>query len=256
MREIIILIVTGIAGGILSSLLGGAALVTFPTLLAIGLSPVSAAIANTVSLLPVSFTAAYYERSKLPKFDRALVKLMICMVAGSMMGSALLLATPVRVLELLVPLLLALATLLFARGRQVAKWVEGRAQGSGSGSPWGRTARAMIPVGMYGGYFGAGAGVLTLGVLSVGARGDYRVANAIKNLLTGTSVMMSMVIYASQDAVPWQPVLLLMVGGLAGSWIGVRISRIVPRDAMHIAIVAMGAILTVVYAGRYWLGWL
>ncbi len=235
-------------------MLGGAALITFPALLWIGLSPISAAIVNTVALIPVSFSAAYYERKLLPPFDGAMAKLVGAMLVGSCIGAFLLVWTPLDVFQVLIPLLLALATLLFARGAQVARWIEGtaKAAGGGSGPQWGNTAVALVPCAMYGAYFGAGAAVLTLAVLSVGARGDYRIANAIKNFITGLSITMSTVVYQLNGAIEWRPVLLMMLGGLLGARIGTLISRVVPKEAMRTAIIGMGLTLTVAYAWRYW----
>jgi uncharacterized membrane protein YfcA len=250
--ETLMLLVVGVGGGTLSSLLGGAALIVFPALLAIGLDPVAAVIVNTVALAPVSLAAAYLERSQLPLADRAIWNLMAASVAGALLGAMLLLATPARMFELLIPLLLGGATVLFACSRQVATFIEGKSRSAAGGGRWGHTARALVGVGFYAGYFGAGVGVLLLGVLSVGTKGDYRIANAIKNLLTGANIAMATTIYAWNGAVAWRPAIVMSIGGLAGAWIGIRIARVAPREVMKIAVVAMGAILTAVYALRYW----
>lgn len=252
----VLLVIVSVIGGIMSSLLGGAALVTFPALLMLGLSPTAAAIVNTVALLPVSLAATYYERSQLPKIDATVLKLIVTSAAGATLGAALLLATPGRVFEALVPLLLGAATVLFACSRQVSAWIEGGSKPAGDGMHWGKTARALFPTGMYGGYFGVGVGVLVLGVLSVGTRGDYRTANALKNLVLAANILMSTVVYATRDAIAWKPVLIMVIGGICGAWIGTRIARIAPRELMRRAVIAMAAVLTMVYAARYWLHWI
>ena len=252
----LLLIVVSIIGGVISSLLGGAALVTFPALLMVGLSPTAAAIVNTVALLPVSLSAVYYERQQLPALDGKVRTLILTSASGATLGAALLLVTPGRVFEALVPLLLGAATLLFACSRQVAAWIEGGTTPREDGVHWGKTGRALFPIGMYGGYFGAGVGVLILGVLSVGTRGDYRTANALKNLVLAANILMSTLVYATRDAIAWKPVLIMVVGGIGGAWIGTRIARVAPRDLMRRAVIAMGAVLTIVYAARYWLNWL
>jgi uncharacterized protein len=250
--EILLLLAVGLGGGAISSMLGGAALIVFPALIAIGLDPVSAVIVNTVALAPVSFAAAYLERAKLPMADRAIWKLMAASACGAVAGAALLLATPGKVFQFLIPLLLGLATVLFASSRQVASFIEGRSKSAVGEGQWGQTARALVPVGFYAGYFGVGVGVLMLGVLSVGTRGDYRVANAIKNLLTGANIIMATSVYAWNGAVAWTPVIVLAIGGLFGAWLGVKISRVAPREVMKRAVVVMGAVLTIAYAYRYW----
>lgn len=251
-----LLVAVSIIGGVISSLLGGAALVTFPVLLMVGLSPTAAVIVNTVALLPVSLAAVYYERDRLPALDGKVRTLIAVSAAGATLGAALLLVTPGRVFEALVPLLLGAATLLFAGSRQVAVWIEGGAKPQGEGVHWGKTARALFPAGMYGGYFGVGVGVLILGVLSVGTRGDYRAANALKNLVLSANILMSTLVYATRDTIAWKPVLIMVVGGIGGAWIGTRIARVAPRELMRRAVIAMGAVLTIVYAARYWLHWI
>lgn len=104
----------GLAGGALSALVGGAGLITFPALLAAGLSPLAATAANMVALAPSNFIAALSDRAQLPRLDRAFVGLVFASVAGAAIGAALLLVTPERMFEIFVPLLLGFATLMVA----------------------------------------------------------------------------------------------------------------------------------------------
>jgi uncharacterized membrane protein YfcA len=112
--HIALLLGAGVVGGTLSALAGGAALITFPALLAAGLDPVIATAANMVALTPGNFIAALYDRSQLPPFDRSFVGLVMASIAGALLGATLLLLTPVSVFAALVPLLLGFATILFA----------------------------------------------------------------------------------------------------------------------------------------------
>src|SRR5580692_11180334 len=95
--HIALLLGAGIVGGTLSALAGGAALITFPALLAAGLDPVIATAANMVALTPGNFIAALYDRSQLPPFDRSFVGLVMASIAGALLGATLLLLTPVSV---------------------------------------------------------------------------------------------------------------------------------------------------------------
>jgi len=181
----VLLVAAGIAGGIIAAIVGGAAVITFPALLAAGLPPVMATATNTAALTPGLFLAAIYDRSQLPPFDRSLAAVALASIAGALSGAALLLRTPERLFSVLVPLLLGFATVLFAYAGRISAWLAARAASRGNVRRFTHSPAVVLPVSIYGGYFGAGVGVLMLGVLSVGTAGNYRSANVTKNLVTG-----------------------------------------------------------------------
>lgn len=254
----LVLLATGAAGGALSSLVGGASLVTFPVLLASGLTPNAAVVANTLALTPGNFLAWIYDRGQLPPFDRSFGVLIAVSLAGALLGALLLVATPVRVLSLLVPVLLGFATVVFACSRQIESWIARRSaarHASGAGRPgrWGATNAALFPVSVYGGYFASGVGVLLIAVLSIGAGGDYRTTNVLKNFITSLNSAVACGIYVMTGSVLWTPVLLMMAGALVGGVAGARLAQVVPKEVMRRLIIALSAALTVAFAWRYWL---
>jgi uncharacterized protein len=246
-----LLVVAGIAGGVMAAIVGGAAVITFPALLAAGLPPVMATAGNTVALTPGLFLAAIYDRSQLPPFDRSFVAMALASVAGALIGASLLLLTPERVFSALVPLLLGFATVLFAYAGRIGAWLAERAaHGNKRFSP--HSLAAVLPVSIYGGYFGAGVGVLMLGVFSVGTGGDYRSANVSKNLVTALNSATATAIFAVQGVVSWPATLLLMAGTLLGALIGARLAQVMPNRTARSLVVGVGALLTAVFAWRYW----
>jgi uncharacterized protein len=249
--HIVLLVGAGIAGGVIAAIVGGAAIVTFPALLAAGLPPVMATAANTTALTPGLLLAAVYDRAQLPPLDRSFMAMVLASISGALIGAALLLLTPERIFGFLVPLLLAFATALFAFAGRISTWLAART--AGRERRWTSSLGALLPVSIYGGYFGAGVGVLLLGVLSVGTGGDYRSANTTKNLVTGLNSATAAVIFAAQGAVAWPATLLMMAGTLVGGLIGARLAQVMPNHAARALVVAMGALLTVVFAWRYWL---
>jgi uncharacterized membrane protein YfcA len=250
---ILMLFAAGVGGGMLSGLIGGAALVTFPALLAAGLPPVNAAVSNLFSLMPANAAVVYAERALLPRADRSVFVLVASMAIGSAIGAALLLLTPGRTFEILVPLLLGFATLLLAFSAQLSAWFRARSLRLAGAEPgFGSTVKPMLPVAIYGGYFGAGLGVIILGILSVAIRGDYRSANVLKNVLIGVNTSVSGLVFISNGAVYWAPTMTMMAGAAVGGLIAGRLARVVPARAMRVAVVVMGALLTVTYAWRYW----
>ncbi|MFN3656202.1 MAG: sulfite exporter TauE/SafE family protein [Pseudolabrys sp.] len=253
MQTIAALFFAGIGGGMLASMIGGAALVTYPALIAAGIPPLTATICNMTALVPGTFLAALSDRRQLPPFNRAFVGMVLASMIGAGLGAAILLATPQAVFKLLVPVLLGFATVLFAFAERIGGYLRARALARGREIDFSVTnLKVLLPVSFYGGYFGAGVGVLLLGVMSVATRGDYRSANVAKNFVTSLNSATAAAIFIWQGGVIWPQTLALMmgtiVGGLAGSWL----ARIVPRQVMRVAVVAVGALLTVVFAWRYW----
>jgi uncharacterized membrane protein YfcA len=121
--HILFLFIAGIAGGVISTLAGGAAIITFPALLATGISPVFATATNMAALVPGSFLAVLYDRTQLPPLGRSFLALIATSVIGAVAGGLLLLHTPERVFETLVPLLLGFATVLFAYAGRISAWL-------------------------------------------------------------------------------------------------------------------------------------
>jgi hypothetical protein len=247
------LFAAGIGGGILSGLIGGAALVTFPALLAAGLPPVNAAACNLFSLLPANAVVALTERALLPPANRALLGVLLASGVGSAIGATLLVFTPGRTFEILVPMLLGFATILLAFSPQLSAWFRTRALRRGDAEPGlGATSAPMLPVMVYGGYFGAGLGVIVLGVLSVATRGDYRSANVIKNVIVIINTSVAALVFTTGGIVYWGPALTMMAGSVFGGLIAGQLARAVRPATMRVAIVVMGVVLTAVFAWRYW----
>jgi uncharacterized membrane protein YfcA len=252
--HIAFLLVAGVVGGVISSLAGGAAVITFPALLATGISPVAATASNTVALMPGNMLAAFYDRSQLPPLGRSFAALVGASLVGALIGATLLRFTPVRVFESLVPLLLGFATVLFAFGGRLSAYLRDRAEKRGrtGAHDWRSSIGWLLPVSVYGGYFGAGLGVLVLGVLSVGTGGDYRSANVTKNLVISLNSIVVAAFFTIQGIVAWPQALLMMIGVPFGAVIGARIARVLPNEAGRALIVAVGGALTVAFAWRYW----
>src|SRR6476646_9246811 len=201
---------TGIVAGIIAAMVGGAAVVIYPALIATGVPPQLAAVSNLASIMPATMLAALADRSQLPPFDRAFVGLIIASIVGAGIGAAFLVMTPER---------------MFAQ---------------------------ILPLSFYGGYFGAGVGILMLGVFSLATGGDYRAANVTKNFVSSLNGFAATLVFATHGAVLWPQTLALAVGTIGGGLIGAYVARIIPRNVVRILVVAVGAVLTIAFARRYW----
>ncbi len=244
---------TGVVAGIIATMVGGAAVVIYPALIATGVSPQLAAVCNLASVMPATMLASLADRSQLPPFDRAFAGLIVASIVGAGLGAMLLVHTPERLFAQIVPLLLGFATLLFAFSERISAWLRARAEGRGHAIALNLSSLKMVlPVSFYGGYFGAGVGILMLGVFSLATGGDYRSANVAKNFVSSLNGLAATLVFATQGAVLWPQTLALAVGTVAGGLIGAYVARVIPRAVIRVLIVVVGAALTVAFARRYW----
>jgi len=250
---IALLLVAGVFAGLLASIIGGAAVVVYPAMIIAGVPPQAAAVSNLVAIMPATMLAALSDRTQLPPFNRAFIGLIVASVLGAGAGAALLLLTPQRLFNGIVPLLLGFATLLFAFAERIGAYIRARAEGRGHDITFNVSSlKVLLPVSFYGGYFGAGVGILILGVFSIATGGDYRSANVAKNFVSSLNGLVASIIFTVQGAVVWPPTLALMAGTIGGGLLGAQIARVIPRRIVRVLVVVVGTALTVSFARRYW----
>jgi len=243
----------GVLAGMMASIVGGAAVLVYPALIASGLSPQLAAASNLVALMPATMLAALSDRSQLPPFNRAFVELVFASVTGAGAGAILLMNTPGRVFEIIVPILLGFATIIFALADRIGAHIRKRAAHKGREVEFNVSSlKVLLPVSFYGGYFGAGVGVLILAVFSIATGGDYRSANVAKNFVSSLNAMVASGIFIAQGAVAWPQTLSLMAGMICGGLAGAYVARVIPAKVARGMIVVVGAALTIVFAKLYW----
>ena len=244
------LLASGLAGGVVTAIVGGASLITFPALLAAGLPPVIANASNTVALAPGNLAAAVADRERMPPWNASLLGLAVIAMLGSVAGALLLLATPERAFTALVPALIGAATALFAASERVRRRLASRRRPRKM--PMATRLLLFAPIAVYGGYFGAGMSVMLLAVLSAAFYADLRTANVVKNLLSGLTSVLAVAVFVAQGVVAWPPALAVMAGAVVGGFAGGRLVRVVPAPWLRAAVIAAGAVLTLVYARKYW----
>jgi uncharacterized membrane protein YfcA len=237
----------GFAAGAINSIAGGGTLISFPTLLWLGRDPIVANATNAVAIWPGSLAGAVGFRRELAGMRRWLWMLIVPSLAGAAIGSWLLLRTPSSTFERLVPFLILGATLLLAvqetithRLRSVAK---SREQ---PGAGWITFVFIFqFLVGIYGGYFGAGMGILMLAALGLIGLTDMHQMNGLKNLLAIAINGIAAVYFAVMNAVAWNDVLVMAIGSIAGGYFGARMARRLGRKFVRGAVVAIGLTMTV-----------
>jgi hypothetical protein len=244
----------GLAGGVVTAIVGGSSLITFPALLAAGLPPIVANASNAVATTPGNIAAGLSDLERLPRWDRSFIGLMLACVAGSAAGALLLLVTPERAFTAAVPLLIGFATLVFALSGPIRRWIQSRARRSARGrapSPGGGIL-LFVPMAVYGGYFGAGLSVMLLALLSVTRADDLRAINVVKNLLAGLTGLVAVAVFITRGMVAWPPTLSVMAGAVLGGILGARLARVLPPNLVRWIVIAVGTVLTALYAWRAW----
>lgn len=234
------LVLAGFGGGVTGSVAGLASLVSYPALLAVGLPPVAANVSNTVALVASSAGSVLGSRPELRGQRARARRLGVVAVLGGATGGALLLATPSGSFALVVPWLIGLASL----------GVLVRRRASTSGHAPSREGGVALPVGVYlvgvyGGYFGAAAGVLLLSFLLFSTGETLARGNAMKNLLAGLANGVAAVAFVVFGPVHWLDVLPLAAGFLAGGRLGPVIVRRVPATPLRVLIACVGLGLAV-----------
>lgn len=247
--SLILLFGAGLLAGLVNAVAGGGTFFTFPALVSVGLPPVIANATSALAVWPGHAAAVPAAWASLSPARAGLPLRCGVALAGGLAGSALLLATDDRLFTALVPWLLFVATALFAAGPRLRRWVPALASG-----PGGRAAPAALAVelavAVYGGYFGAGLGVLLMATLALVGHDDVREAAALKNLLASVVTSIAVVLFVVAGAISWPHALPALAGAVLGGVLGARLAQRLPAIWLRRAVVAVGAALTVVFMVR------
>jgi uncharacterized protein len=240
------LVLVAVAAGAQNAVAGGGSFLAFPSLLFAGVSPIAANATNTVALWPASVSAAYAFRKDLAHERRLLVLFGAMSLLGGLLGALLLLLTPERTFTALIPWLLGGATLVFAFGPAITRRMKAR----NMHTPLWATTLVQLAIGVYGGYFGGGIGILMLAALSAMGMTDIHAMNGLKNILGALINGIAVVTFVIAGVVVW-PIALAMLGGsVVGGYAGARLSKRVDPKYLRGFIILVGAALTAYFALR------
>ncbi len=245
--ECLAVLAAGVFAGAINTVVGSGTLVTFPVLLAVGYSPVTANVSNTLGLVPGSVAGAIGYREELAGQRRRLITLGSASVLGGIVGAVLLLTLPSVVFDAVIPVVIALALVLVVAQPRLSRMLAARRERQrphGGPALW----TGVFGTGIYGGYFGAAQGIILLALTSIALPDDLQRLNAMKNVLAGLVNAVAAVIFVFFAPLAWLPALLLaagsMCGGVAGARIGRRLSPAVLRGV--IVVVGVAAIIQLV----------
>ncbi|WP_416907380.1 MAG: sulfite exporter TauE/SafE family protein [Polymorphobacter sp.] len=241
LATIALLLAAGLWAGAQNALAGGGSFITLPALILAGLDPKLANITSTMALFPGQITTGLAGRKLVAGAERLSFRaLAIISFAGGIGGAFLLIITPARLFAAMVPWLVLVATLVFA-------WsTYGRRNHDTPPVPPPAWVSALIQtvIATYGGFFGGGAGIMTLAALTL-ARMPVRNAAGTKNVLIALANLSAAIVFAFSGAVAWTYALTIGLGAIAGGYAGARLLTVLPDRVLRVAVIVIGAALTV-----------
>ncbi|MFW5470776.1 sulfite exporter TauE/SafE family protein [Knoellia sp. CPCC 206435] len=240
-----LVLAAGLVAGILTSTVGVASLVSFPVLLAVGLPPVVANTSNTIGMAPAGVSGSFGYRRELREHPGATRVVLVTSALGAVVGSALLLGLPSRVFEVVVPWLILGTCLLVGAQPRLKAWARSRRSAQpGHDHPASRmtvsTRLFATLTGVYGGYFGAGSGVMMLAVLGLGTSLEFRILNALKTYAVMVANLVAAAVFVVIAPVDWPAVLALAAGSVVGGYVGSHLGRLLPEPVLRALVVVAG----------------
>ena len=246
--EVLLVLAAGLGAGVLSSTVGVASLLSFPVLVALGLPPVVANVSNTLGMIPAGLGGVLGYRDEVREGGRLSAVIMVVCAVGAVIGAALLLGLPPGVFEAIVPYLILFTCLLVGIQPRVARWLRARHERQHGEQLAQRhhmsplTTFFATVTGVYGGYFGAGAGVMMVAVLGLGTDLELRVVNGLKTLSLMVGNIVAGLIFVFVADPRWDVAAVLAAGSLVGGYVGARIGRKLPDAVFRWAVVAAGIV--------------
>lgn len=249
LTEQAIVLAAGLGAGVLTSTVGVASLLSFPVLVALGIPPVVANASNTVGLIPAGLSGSYGYQEELRAYPRVTATVLVTCAVGAAGGAALLLRLDPSVFEAVVPWLILFTCLLVGAQLWISRWL--RRQRDAAQPPQPRTSMSPATTlfaaltGVYGGYFGAGSGVMMVAVLALGLDIDLRIVNGLKTLAVLAGNLVAGAIFIAVAPLHWPAIELLAAGSLVGGYIGARVGRHLPPTLFRVLIVIAGTLAAV-----------
>lgn len=244
LAESLVVILAGIAAGTINTIVGSGTLITFPTLVLLGLNPLSANISNTVGLVAGGLSGIHGNRRELTGAGTDLAKLVPMSLLGAVTGAALLLVVDPKAFAIIVPALIALGVLLVLLGPRLSATVQARRAAGAAGERPALLPMAVFATAIYGGYFGAAQGVLLMGVLGVLSAHPLRRQVGYKNVLATVTnaVAAGFFVLVARDQINWAATGLIAIGALIGGQLGSTIGRRLAPGALRGVIALTGTV--------------
>lgn len=251
--QALFLFAAALIAGAMNSVAGGGSFFSFPALLFTGVAPIPANATSTVAVWPGSLASVGAYRKRLPKSARVAAPLFIASLAGGLVGAGLLLHTPQRTFMRLVPFLFIAATLLFAFGPRFSRTSSAPQQQSAQPTALavGGAAFFQLLIGIYGGYFGGGMGILMLALLSLLPLGDIHAQNSLKALLAAGANGMAIVAFIAARIILWPQAAVMLAGAVLGGYSGAHYAQKLNPARVRAFVVAVGLVMSLYFLWKY-----
>ncbi|HWN73955.1 MAG TPA: sulfite exporter TauE/SafE family protein [Solirubrobacterales bacterium] len=245
MLELLAVAAAGAAAGAANAIAGAGSLITFPTMVALGLPPLSANVTNTVGIVPGAIGGALGYTDLLREQGERFARFLVPMLLGAVGGTVALLLTSNGAFEAIVPVLIAASCVLLLLQPRLTPRIAAAAD---ERSPFLTAGIAFC--GAYGAYFGSAVSILLFAILALFVADTLQHLNAMKILLVGCANLLAAVAYAFLAPVDWRYALTIMVSSFAGGRVGAHYARRIPSDPLRISIAVFGLAVAAVLAIR------
>jgi uncharacterized membrane protein YfcA len=247
--EPVLLLAAGFFGGMLNSIAGGGSFITFPALLFVGVPPISANATNTFASCSGYLSGAYAFRKELREHKKALPPVILISLLGGVTGAWLLLQMPESLFREAIPWLLLFAILLFVFGEKLNQTLRRYAGAHKYASSFGHLMLLLVLLGIsvYGGFFNAGLGIITLSYLALAGYTNINAMNGIKLLVSSTVSLIAIVLFIADGVIAWYEGALVLVGTLCGGYIAAHYSRKLPQQLVRGFVILIGCLVTGYY---------
>ncbi len=243
--EAALLLGSSVAAGTINSVAGGGNFFTFPALIFTGMPSICANATSTMALWPGTMASVGAYGDDIRRERRLLPRLMAMSVIGGLIGAVILVRTPQATFDRLLPWLLLTATVFFAFGARLTRWIgkAGSPAGEGVRVGWAGCA-VQFGIAIYAGYFGGGASMLMLAMLSVAGMTDIHAMNGIKSLLSATQNLVAIGVFVTRGIIFWPQACLMMVGAIAGGYGGAHFARKADPKTVRRIVIGVGSVMT------------
>jgi uncharacterized membrane protein YfcA len=248
----LLLFLAGVLAGVCNAIAGGGTFFTFPVFLSAGIPPVVANASNAVAVWPGHTLAAVGYRKELREFQHGMKGSIVVAMLGGAVGALLLAYIGDRSFSMLIPFLILFATLLFGFGKAINSWINERTTSISIESS-GYLSRVLeFAIAVYGGFFGAGLGIMLMGGLLMLGIHDVHANNALKNLLGALITSVSVIVLSVSGLVSWPHTVFAFIGAVIGGFLGVPLARLLPDKWLRHLVIFIGIFLTVYYFAKYY----
>jgi uncharacterized protein len=248
--NISLLFSTAVLAGGLNSVAGGGSFITFPTLIFTGVPPIAANATNNTAMWVAALTSIGAYRQDLQVERRLLLILSVTSLVGGTLGSIALLYTSSDIFNRLIPYLLLLATLVFICGDRIKTWSQTLTSKPDEPPSMAKLVIFQLAIAIYGGFFGAGIGILMLATLTLSGIKNIHAMNALKAVLGSCINGIAIVPFVLAGAIVWQQAIIMAVGGSIGSYVAARFARKIPSHIVRRFVAVVAIIMTIYFFMR------